>query len=368
VLEDATTPAQSAPGHSGMPRYVRFVLLVIPLLCAALCRWQVEDVTLSKDSRAYLRMARDMTGQVWYPPLYPLLLRATQASVSAPHKIAILNAVLLAALCAAVVYWYSATRAHWFIAAGIPIFLTLAGPFIYVYRWAWSEPLCLLCMMLWLICLHYAVTTRSISYFIASALFAASAAMTRYAGISLILVGCAAFLAWAPHRRFLRATAYGLVAATPVAAWLARNMLTAHTATGRSITFEWPTAKSLNDFFVTGCDWLWPATRTVAGSLQFALGVVAWAVLLSACFVALRRSLRGYTPLRLLALSILIYLALSFATRCLADHALPFDNRLLVPIYLWAVLALGLLADRAIRRVTAWISALRIKRTETATR
>jgi uncharacterized membrane protein len=68
------------------------------------------------------------------------------------------------------------------------------------------------------------------------------------------------------------------------------------------------------------------------------------------------RVLRGYTPLRLLALSILAYFALFVALRSTADHGIQFDDRNMAPIYLWSVLAVGLLVDQFGRRMAARVS------------
>jgi hypothetical protein len=168
-------------------------------------------------------------------------------------------------------------------------------------------------------------------------LVAAAAVMVRYAGLSLVLAA-AARAALGAATRWRRLLAAALAAAPGLLAFVLWNRWAGGVREygwkgdfGTTLLEGWGT---LQEWLVPGA----PPSRARAGLAVAALAALVWLVARGA------RMARGASPaaFRLLAAAGIVaasYVALLTFSRLFADAAIPFDNRIVSPLFLVATLA-----------------------------
>ncbi|MFT4974790.1 MAG: hypothetical protein ACI8S6_000673 [Myxococcota bacterium] len=193
-------------------------------------------VHATSDSAAYFLSALRLSwgqGELLspsWPPLYPGLIWLSDHALLYPTD----SAALIAGLAAGMLVGglgasaLAATRSP-AMAASAALFCCGWGAMLFVFRYAWSEPL-----YTGLAMVHVAFIARHMrsdrlrDYALAS-VFAAAAASTRYIGYSLVAVLALYTLVYllrtrADLRTWGRHAAAGILPLLPLAAWLARNL------------------------------------------------------------------------------------------------------------------------------------------------
>jgi len=192
-------------------------------------------------------------------------------------------------------------------------------------------------------------------------LWAALAAMTRYAGISAVgAVALWAVARRAPMEERLRRGAWALLpAAVLEGIWFVRTKLVASASSIRQLALYADLGPSIRQGATTLASWLLPDTDGALdpadamphrGVIAAAVGALLLVIVLSATVRARRgrSALRaggsgaadapsGTAALRLIAASALLvacYLALLIVSRLIADPGIPFDERILAPVIL----------------------------------
>ena len=190
-----------------------------------------------------------------------------------------------------------------------------------------------------------------------AALFAAAACLTRYAGVALVASVAVVLAAThrTPFRRRIGATlVFVAIAMVPVAVWLLRNYLVSGTIAGARGASDSSLAENIADVIVTLGKWLIPLRNPQYG---FALAVSAIPLVgmvvalgVGCCALGRRHGIRAAVSLlngRDPSLYVLICYALVYlAFIVLMSTWVGFDridDRLLSPIFVPVVLAIGVL-------------------------
>lgn len=336
-----------------------------------LYRTSVSGIGINNDSVEYLTIAYNLgAGEglagidqpkfARWPPFFPLLLAAGGSlGMELADAGRYLNALAYGLTIAVAGFWL---RRH--LASRVLIGAALAGlmafPALSEYAsYLMTEPLFVLLTLLALVQMSAWVTrhgenARGLLW--GAAACAGLAAVTRYAGVPLILTGCLTFLAPRdmPWRRKGRcAGAYGVVASLPLAGALARNWFASGTLTGdRSQIRALSPTRSAFDAVGQVSDvfqhWLFAMSRPPDGASWLLMG----AVLLGGagygwfCLRPRRACVSASLPLLLFAATyVTFFVALApwaFQTR--------IDTRFLLPLYVPLALAAALLLDQGVRR------------------
>jgi hypothetical protein len=242
---------------------------------AVVSRLNARGITLTPDSLSYLGMARTLAdghgyaspfgspglpAETSFPPLYPTLLAAADVvGVSVLRWAAWINAAAFAALIVLVAAMvFDLSRSALATVLGAALTLTFV-PLLDLYVHVWSEPVYLVwqALALWMLARYNA---RGGHTDLAIAGVAASlGALTRYAGLALLPAGLTVLLA--ARRRPLRArlvdcAAYTAISAIPLGLWLARNVLVANSATGRTVSYRQIHSERLHRAWVTVSGWI----------------------------------------------------------------------------------------------------------------
>jgi hypothetical protein len=344
---------------------VRYAIALLFLFAVGfvLFATQVRGPGLCPDSMSYLGAAESMArgeGPLapfadWsqhasssrlhhFPPGFSALIAMPTAlgmrSVQAARLIEALSAGALAVLSSLIVAsCLSATRAAWpALLGGTMVTITPAlvlGDLIVL-----SEPLFLaLYALTWLLML------RAPQRLWALGLVAAGCAMTRYAGVSVVLCVAVWTLArpGAPAVRLARAFIVSLPALLCVSLW--------RRWAGDFRHYAWHGTglrHNLKEAWTTLCDWLVPLPRSGPWTSLFALSLLTLGALLlwaaarrttpndAATVVDAEGRLRvpGVALLRSAALLVVTYLWVVIASRLGADPDIPFDWRILSPVML----------------------------------
>ena len=320
---------------------------------------RVDSVGLSPDSLVYLRMSRDLRGETWFPPAFPLLLRITDCDVRPAERAVYLNAVLLGFTVYTLCAWLLWKGLRSWLVLPFGLFISWTYPFVVVFRWLWSEPLCLFLLAIWLALLDVAITLKNRRWLIVSAFVLALACLTRYVAVAFIGVALIALGLWFRPRSWRFVMLYALSAALPIALWIGRNELLYHTLIGRETkslaAVSLPPLSELHRLNQTAGRWAWPLTASLYSRHVAAVGPFVWAAIVVWVVLELRALRRGYDSGRFLILSALLYFLCVLIVRCTAYDSVPFDVRMLSPAYMLLVLA-------AFVRIHGWLEAWRWKR------
>jgi hypothetical protein len=353
-------------------------VLVLAGVCGfALMLWMAQrGPGVSPDSTTYIEAARSLLAGdglsvdgkplTHYPPAYPLLLVGAGlihgGDILGGGRVlgALLFGVNIALLGLAV--YISTGRS--LSAAGLAILVFLFSPAVAaVHYMAWSEAsfitFCLAAFLL--VSLHIA---RPRSYLLVSgSLTAGFAALTRYAGVSLVAAIALALLliGGRPLRHRVRDAVLATgIALLPLASWSVRNVLTAHTTMDRAWAIHPLGSEHATRLVRTLHDFAFPvAGPTWMKGLHLGLAVVLFAIALA----ILHR--KGYTSsgahstqVALPALSVLFllaYIAVLAVSISFFDAYIPLDSRILIPAvpsltiaFIWAARSTARVLDRRI--------------------
>lgn len=332
----------------------RFFLSCLAIMAAAgmvmvllATRW---GAALSDDSYYYVKPARDiLAGQIpafsaHYPPLLPLLLTVIGLTGIDPLVgIRLLNAACLGLnifLAGVLVYRMTGMRAVGL--AGAFVFLT-SQVMLEIHSWAMSEALfislCFGTLLAFLIYHH----KRQMRWLVVTALLAGCAALSRYAGVSLIAaVGLGLLLLpQSPWKKTIRAALiFGAIAGGLFAVYLLGYSLALHEwSQFGGIRFEILGQPEIREAFYNFLLWLMPGRLARGREILVMASVIGLAGLLIAAYALVKkaafrenwRAIREQPLFLLLALLVLINLFLLYEAHLSPTYRSPFDTRLLSP-------------------------------------
>ena len=252
-------------------RFFGLPLLGVPALLGAL--WLLASTSsgigIYPDSVMYIMMARSLLqGRGWtlegvpveiFPPLYPSLLALAGFGGDPVEGARWLQAAIWGVnifWVGLITYGFSGKSVS---AALFASLLALGAVDLFAYHTvALSDGAFLMFLLPSLLALDRYLEGRGVRYLVGSALLAALAAVTRYAGIAVIAAGIISILIlerkrWS--RRFLPAMTFGLMSFAPQGLWMLRNMQYQHPMGRRFDLHGFLGEPELNGFFHAASAW-----------------------------------------------------------------------------------------------------------------
>lgn len=317
-------------------------------------------VGLSSDSAVYLAAARNFAegrGLVdqnfipvtQFPPLYPIVLgalaRLTQWDVLTCARMVNVGAwAVLLYVSGLLAFEYLGSRT---LAVASTALIVTSVPLLKAFAMALSEPLFLIWVALFLWLSSRFLRRSSTAHWAGLVLVGSLGALTRYAGITLILSGCV--LVFVCYRSNLlkaasRSAAFGLLAGAPLAMWNLRNWRSGDAAFGPAFQLD-PRASFSNGLLEnaawggnTIAAWYLPPWISQHVLVVFAIGVAM------GCWIAAVRSSHpfGWSTWRAVAPAVILlviyssFMILSSPARCCFSR---LDDRYMVPAFVPLTLA-----------------------------
>lgn len=211
------------------------------------------DVGVSPDSVNYLTVTKELMGGnntnlTISPPFYPAILAVISNlfKIDPLYSARILNIVVfgLVILVSGVIYKKYLGPSLIFNIIGIGSVI-ISIPLIPVFLMAWTEPLFILFVLLYLVFFDLYIRKGSKVFLLFTSLSVALACLTRYIGVVLIFSGVISIVILNKNQiKSIIIDAFGFVvfSAIPIALWLIRNYLISGTFTG-------PRAISTHSFY-----------------------------------------------------------------------------------------------------------------------
>lgn len=317
---------------------------------------------VSPDSVAHVSTARNqLSGKgyiqydgspfVRWPPLFPTLLTSISLLGFDPLGAArYLNALCFGAMIFVFGLWLLKNIKPLPFALLGPAALLLSRPLIGVSVFVWTEPLFALFVLMFVVeAGEFLESGKSLSI-VLLAISAALAFLTRYVGVTVVLVGLVVLLlkrAVTPIRKIVYGAMFCIISALPTVVWLIKNRAVFSSLTGERALASFPVLKNFWSMLQTVSQWFLPlwipnTPRTVIFSLLF----ISMLSLLAAITIGDRgRWARSNLPQVMPSLCFLFtyigYMVVS-ATGTAFD---PIDNRLLSPAYVPLILLIVFTVD-----------------------
>ncbi len=335
-------------------------LLALVTLVGTLWFTREFGAGLTPDSAAYISTAKNMLAgrglilfdgsplTVW-PPLYPFLLAATQL-VSGTDAIVVarfINAVLYALIVFLSGLLFLRHLKSRFLALLATVSVALSATLLEVVLMAWSEPLFIFLVLLFLLSLDVFETKRHFIWLLVAALAAGLAAVTRYIGVILIPMGLANVLLLSPSdlkTKLRSGILFLFVALIPTGLWSWRNYLLIGMPFGGRGISRFTIDDNLSLTFDTILNWFVNVELVSNRFLVLILGIIVgicigWVVAQN--FKESQERIKRLVPTVMVLIGYLVFLNYSSSTMNLD----PIDDRLLAPIYVPLAFLIFLLLD-----------------------
>jgi hypothetical protein len=144
--------------------------------------------------------------------------------------------------------------------------------------------------------------------------------------------------------RLRDAIVFGLLAIAPMAAWMARNVLTAGSATGRDLSFHPVGLSHAWQALYTVSSWLL-IPPTAPDGLRFAAGLAIGGAAALGVFRCVKSSTRVPTLVAVLVIFTAVYAAFLATSISFLDANTPLDDRILLPVLAAGLVLGGYLLD-----------------------
>ena len=294
-----------------------------------------------------------------FPPGYPTAIAMPVTLGAAPTNAARAVNAAAAFVSIALATWFVASVAGIVAALGLTLALLVMHAFVIVHLSVLSEPMFLAGIVGALVAMYaFASASHERSRLVAAAwsgLAAAVAVLVRYAGISVV-IAVAVWTLLSPGTLVVRVRRT-IVAVLPSAllfgAWVLRSYLTSGNRSIRTLGAYGGLRDTMLMGVSTVVGWLVPLT---SDDVLPGRGWIALVVLLVLAVIVVRgardaRAAGAGAALAATGLLAASYLVVLIASRLLADPDIPFDERILVPLFL-LVATLTALAARAWARAS----------------
>ena len=338
----------------------------------ALARTSLRGVALHWDSVNYIEVARNLlagegfTQPAWYlfhadayelwPPLYPLLLAGGGLGMADPHDVAgPLSAVAFGLTILVAGRWMASRLDSPHLAFWACLALALSVPLSRMASAALSEAPFILFATLALARADDFLRDGERSALFWAATFAALACLTRYLGVTLILVIAPLLLLRSglpPGERLRQTVAFALAAAAPLALWASRNLLLMGTVGGSRPGETTPVPETLGRALEILSGWLFldalPERLQVAASALTAALLILLAIFAIRAFREAGRAGRGTTA-PLLAIFVAGWLLVLAASS--AGTVVSGGPRFYAPLYVPLVFLAALACEPVLRQM-----------------
>jgi hypothetical protein len=280
--------------------WVYYLAVAIFAICAAALVYygtRFYGAGVSTDSVKYISAARNfIAGKGLYiydgspltswPPLYPFELAVPGFLLKSDPELYAgrLNALVFGStILAAGFYFRRKFPCQPLVALlGTTAFL-FSIPLFTVSLWAWSEPLFNLFLVFTFTCIDWYLAKKDYPSLIGLSICAGLAAITRYVGVTVILLGGIVILLtgnpW--KEKVKKLFLFGCVSCLPIVAWVVRNFLLAGLPFGNRWPSPQPLADKVLDTITVVTNWFLPVEQTWQGllfSLSFGLAILLYFV------------------------------------------------------------------------------------------
>ncbi len=334
-------------------------------ICAALLILVMTSkygIGLSPDSACYLSIAEnllngngyaiyDLEPAVAWPPLYPTLLAAAGIfKIELAVWARVLSSLLFGLIVFITARQVLGQVSRWAFAIFAIAGTVMSLPLIHIAKHAWSEPLFVLLVILFLFRLEKSCAGHTGKDVLILAILAALACLTRYLGVTLILFYFLwlAFLKIEFKRKLYYGSLFTMVSAAPLLIWLYRNYQLTESLTGGRGEAGSDFINNVYQAVDSVSIWFLPV-EIPAGARIILTGVP----LILATAYYFRKNFRrinsdGIAPVLLTqgGFAALYVLCLLVASSLVAFD--PVHHRLLAPIYLPLLFSLVFAADQTI--------------------
>ena len=227
----------------------RLILIILSLSGVFLVLFSTAPygIGTSPDSVAYISTARNLLCGEGYlkfdgslylfePPLLPTLLAIVGLGGIDPFDaVRYVNAIAFGLIIFISGLWFLKNLKHFSIALLGSIAILLSIKLIEISAFAWTEPLFIMFVLLFIFEIERFLRTDRPSAFFLSAIIAALACLTRNVGLTVVLTGLVLLL-YKPNipftTRLNKATIFGFISVLPLSIWLIRNYIVSYTLTG----------------------------------------------------------------------------------------------------------------------------------------
>jgi len=334
----------------------------------------VHGAGLSPDSVTYVSVARNLalgrgfvtwSGGVMtsFPPLYPMLLAAIAHSLGRdPLSLAhVVNAVAFG-----VTVYLAGLLGHrylslptWWVWLGLLLVL-VSKPLFYVSTYAWSEPLFIVLVLLFLTYLDSYLARGDTGSLVLVSCFAALACLARYIGVTLIASGAVAILLLSRDRLKARVVAcflFGFLSCLPLGLWMLRNYSLTGTFAGGRAPSSYNLLQTAWFTFRTLASWYVPSSASERPLLW--LGLVGVSILVAGFCFGLRENSRKLRAALVRTGPGVLFTVVYSGFLVISATVVAFDkinSRLLCPIYVPFTLAMLGLAQLLVETWSQWLS------------
>ncbi|MFL5612735.1 MAG: hypothetical protein ACJ796_03655 [Gemmatimonadaceae bacterium] len=284
-----------------------------------------------------------------FPPGYPTAMALPILLGAAPRQAARIVDGVAAFIEFAVVTWVVASVTGAITGLCLAAALLVMHPIAVIHLSVLSEPLylaCSLCALAAMVRLAESSSERHLAAALAAGIASASAMLVRYIGLSV----CAAVALWIviQHVPLVLKRRWSIAVSVPwiflVGGWVAYVHLTSGVRSIRSMGAYGGFSETLAEGLSTVEAWLVPLSADQELTGRAWLALVFLVVLVALGILGARRA-RGSTAATAIAASGI--LAISYAvvlvvSRWLADPGIPFDERLLAPLFVFGAIILAI--------------------------
>ena len=304
-----------------------------------------------------------------FPPLYPMVLAATQQVTGLGRFDAVRllgSSIYLVTMLLAAGLVLRATKSLLLtVVAGA---LMLAPELVTVHSMAWSEGLMILSLLAALHLIVVALRPGSRWALAGAGLMGALASLARFVGVAVILA--AAIVSRSARgarsaRSWARPAVLAAMSLVPVGIWFAHNIVVAGVASEKDIGWHPPSGKHLVQALQTVGGWVVPnrSVATGAGGL-----LILVALVLCASRLRMLTSPRpGSIPGACLLLGF-CYASVVVVSRVFLDQNIPLDPRILAPLQILTIVAVCAAAGRSLFRSTIVMGVLVVLAVSASTR
>jgi hypothetical protein len=267
----------------------KFLLAALSLLGAGIILFATSHygAGFSPDSVLYLSSARNLemgkgiNNLTISPPLYPVLLASIGIIFGKdPITIAhIINAVLFGFIIfLSGVLYYTQLKSSPGIALLGSILVLVSVPLIPVYLMAWTEPLFIFLILLYIILLDVYLKKETLVWLLFLSLSVILACLTRYIGIILIPLGTISILLYPSNLpnviKIKHSFLFLLLSSIPIGVWAIKNYYISGTFFGTRYLSTYTYRQNLASTFDSLLSWYLPARIVDSRPLLLILGIV----------------------------------------------------------------------------------------------
>ena len=330
------------------------IISFLSFLGIMICLYQTASfgVGISPDSISYISAARSIldgngikvyTGEyyIYWPPLFPVLLAAFGFFGPDPSDVSrYLNAGIFGTIIILSGIWLSKNiNNKGLIFFGVTLF-SLSPVLIGISVYAWSEPLFILLILLWLNQITLFLNNNTLNHLVLAAIYVALATLTRYIGVITIAVSILLIIT-KPNIKYLdklkSCALFTLIASLPISLWWLRTWFVSNTLTG--------TRTPSNESFIeagikaleTLSGWLIPSWTSTAIRIPFlTVFLLMFFIVLIKSFPRTYTNLISYNAISSVHPHIIFLIMYTLFITFLASSTAfdPLGDRLLSPIYI----------------------------------